>query len=262
MSKAGNFAAVVTMTIAIGGQFRALSSAEKIPVLLELFTSEGCSSCPPADRLLASLDEKQPVPDAELIVLSEHVDYFNYLGWKDPFSSPEFTARQEAASRRSATGEVYTPQLVVDGRSGFTGSDEKRAMATIQSALREPKIPIGVHKVVRDRGNLSARVESTGQPGLKISKADLYIAVADDRRVSEVRRGENSGRTLTHVAVARTLRLVGTINVRERSTIEIRIPLQSGWGGNGLRVIVFIEDPASGHVLGVAYKKIDGEFPL
>lgn len=114
----------------------------RIPVLLELFTSEGCSSCPPADRLLATLDERQPEARAELIVLSEHVDYFNYLGWKDPFSAEVFSERQESFSGKPHFDGVYTPQLVVDGRFGFVGSDDAAASAAIRKAVQEPKIPL------------------------------------------------------------------------------------------------------------------------
>src|SRR6516162_573115 len=113
----------------------------RVPVLLELFTSEGCSSCPPADRLLEILDEKQPMSGALLIVLSEHVDYWDRLGWKDPFSSAKYTERQQEYTNRYRFDGVYTPQLVVDGRYGFVGSDSREASTAIQKAIRDPKVP-------------------------------------------------------------------------------------------------------------------------
>src|ERR1700751_5468568 len=124
-------------------------SGARVPVLLELFTSEGCSSCPPADRLLQILDEKQPVAGADLIVLSEHVDYWDRLGWRDPFSSPQYSARQQDYTNRYNFDGVYTPQLVVDGQFGFVGSDARAASSAIQKAIREPKIPIDISNLSR-----------------------------------------------------------------------------------------------------------------
>src|SRR5260370_27672595 len=120
------------------------NNATSVPVLLELFTSEGCSSCPPADRLLEILDEKQPVAGADLIVLSEHVDYWDRLGWKDPFFSSQFTARQQDYTNRYNLDGLYTPQLVVDGRYGFVGSDGREASTPVQKAIRAPKNPIPI----------------------------------------------------------------------------------------------------------------------
>src|SRR5580700_6234376 len=130
---------------------------DRVPVLLELFTSEGCSDCPPADRLLGELDQNQPVPGAELIVLSEHVDYWDRLGWRDPFSSPQYTARQQEYASKFSRDGLYTPQLVVDGRFGFVGSDGREAVSTIQKAIRDPKIAIA--NVTRAGNQLSAHIE-------------------------------------------------------------------------------------------------------
>src|SRR5712692_8707553 len=133
--------------------------ATRVPVLLELFTSEGCSSCPPADRLLEILDEKQPVAGADLIVLSEHVDYWDRLGWKDPFSSSQYTARQQDYTNRYSFDGVYTPQLVVDGRYGFVGSDGREASSAIQKAIRDRKIPIAISNPAYNKNQVTARIE-------------------------------------------------------------------------------------------------------
>src|SRR5215475_5485010 len=117
-------------------------------VLVELFTSEGCSSCPPADVLLERLDRSQPIPGAQIIVLSEHVDYWNRIGWADPYSSPAFSARQEQYTRRFRTQGPYTPQMVVDGRSEFVGSDARTADSAIRAATKHPSSTI---HIIQDR---------------------------------------------------------------------------------------------------------------
>jgi hypothetical protein len=201
---------------------------------------------------LQILDEKQPVAGADLIVLSEHVDYWDRLGWRDPFSSPLYTSRQQDYTNLYHFDGVYTPQMVVDGRYGFVGSDSRAASDAIQRAIREPKIPIAISNVSREGTQIVARIEI---PAVRGSRGNLYVALADNRQESHVSRGENGGRTLTHVAVTRILKQVGSVDFDVASAKEVVLPIQPG-SGNGLRIVAFIQDPKSGRVLGVAEQKL------
>lgn len=230
--------------------------APRVPVLLELFTSEGCSSCPPADRLLEVLDQKQPVAGADLIVLSEHVDYWDRLGWKDPYSSSQYTARQQEYAGRFSRDGAYTPQLVVDGQFGFVGSDRREAVAAIQKTILERKLPLAISNVLRDGRQIRARIElASADDGGRSGQAILYVAVADNRKESQVSRGENAGQTLAHVGVTRLLKQVGTIDLGGAAAKDVTLTLNSDEIG-GSRLVAFLQDPRSGHVLGVAAHKL------
>src|SRR5512138_543120 len=142
------FAAVVSIVVLIAGSLAVLAGSRqsmgatgegrRTPVLIELFTSEGCSSCPPADKLLERMVESQPSSGVQIIGLGEHVDYWDRLGWKDRFSSTEFTTRQDAYVDRFATGPAYTPMMVVDGKTAFVGSDAQAARRAVEDAARAP----------------------------------------------------------------------------------------------------------------------------
>ena len=171
------------------------SQSARLPVLLELFTSEGCSSCPPADHLLEILDQ-QPVPGAELIALSEHVDYWARLGWKGPFSSPQYTDRQQDYASRFKGDRPYTPQSVADGRFGFVGSDACEAESAIHRALLEPKLPIAISQTSRTGSQVAARIEvPAADSKIRNAHAVLYVALANDRAESQVARGESARRS-------------------------------------------------------------------
>src|SRR5215471_9636334 len=178
---------------------------ERQAVLVELFTSEGCSSCPPADALLERLDRSQPIPGAQIVVLSEHVDYWNHIGWADPYSSPAFSARQEQYAQRFRIQGPYTPQMVVDGRSEFVGSDARAAESAIRSATKYPKAAIRISEdgsaVIIDVGSL---------PAGTARKAAVFAAYAADSGTQDVLRGENKGRKLHHVAIVKELKQIGT----------------------------------------------------
>ncbi|HEV3200869.1 MAG TPA: DUF1223 domain-containing protein [Bryobacteraceae bacterium] len=201
-------------------------------VLVELFTSEGCSSCPPADRLLEKLD-----PQA--IVLSEHVDYWNQLGWKDPFSSPLFTARQQAYSRILNVDGVYTPEMVVDGEAEFNGSDSRRAAEAIAKAAQRKKADVRISRI--DTG---LRIEVEAQPGA----ADLFLALAEDSAASQVSAGENSGRHLHHVAVVRSIQKIGSVKRGANFSRVLELPRTA----STQRVIVFLQQSGPGRISGVA----------
>jgi hypothetical protein len=222
------------------------------PVLVELFTSEGCSSCPPADKLLAQIDEHQPVSGAEAIILEEHVDYWDDQGWRDPFASKAATQRQEDYAK-ILHAEVYTPQMIVDGRVEILGSDEHAAQRAIQIATGAPKTEldlswvgatatIGGPKLLRVRAKtLSGASASDGQ------NAEVFLAITESHLHSDVRRGENAGRGLQHEGVLRKLTSLG----RASGTGEYSFDLQTGvklspdWIRENIRVIVFVQDTRS-----------------
>jgi len=236
---------------------RGASAADNVPVLLELFTSEGCSDCPSADKLLAALDRSQPVAGADLIVLSEHVDYWNTGGWADPWSSSANTARQQEYVRRFGLRSAYTPQLVVDGQSELVGSDESEARGAIAKAIRDRKLTISISSPQHDNGQLNMHLEiSSSQNGYK-GDATVYVALADNQDQSHVAGGENRGRTLSHVAVVRAFGPVGTVAKGQQFTKDVNIPLKPGVGASGLRVVAFVQDKATGRVIGVAQKRVD-----
>jgi len=216
------------------------------PVLVELFTSEGCSSCPPADLLLERMDREQPVPDAQIIVLSEHVDYWNRLGWADPYSSREFSERQEMYARRFGLSGPYTPQMVVDGATEFVGSDARAAANAIGSAARQPKVKIEIQPT---RGGL-VTVEVSPLSELKSRKAFVYIAHAAESASSDVLGGENKGHKLHHVAVASDIRKSG--EVTDHAGLKTDIPVRNAAAPPGSRLIAFVQDPSNGRVFGAA----------
>ena len=201
----------------------------RAPILVELFTSEGCSSCPPADRLLESLDP-------QVIVLSEHVDYWDRLGWRDPFSAHANTLRQEGYARGFGTTGPYTPQMVIDGVTEFVGNDSRRAMDEIARARTREKI--GVH-LARTASGVQVQID----PAAKA--AEVWLALADDSATSQVAAGENKGRQLHHVAILRSLRKIGS--VKRGAAFEQSVSVPPGTG----RVIVFVQDSGLGKVYGV-----------
>jgi hypothetical protein len=228
------------------------------PVLVELFTSEGCSSCPPADALLQQLDRSQPVAGAQLIVLSEHVDYWNHIGWTDPYSSRLFSDRQSAYSDRFRLNSVYTPQMVVDGTTQFVGNDSRLATQAIQKALTQQRVPVRVSEISLETPNLlRAHVEARAlTESAKAAKADIYLVVALDHAESQVLRGENGGRRLTHVGVVQSLTKIGRMETSKGFAQDVRVKFDSKTDLGNLRVIAFVQEAGQHQVLGAALEKV------
>ncbi len=207
-------------------------------VVVELFTSQGCSSCPPADALLAMLDN-----DPNVIVLSEHVDYWNHLGWRDPFSSSAFSMRQQRYARMFNQDGPYTPQMVVDGRAQFVGSDARQARTAIARAGKASKVAVTLWKE-GDRVRVSvAALPADG----KARNAELWVALVRPEGAADVPRGENAGRTLRHVAIVRSLTKAGTAT-RKAGVEHTFVPPPPE--GSGWRVVAFLQEPGQGAILG------------
>jgi hypothetical protein len=232
------------------------AGAEAHPVLVELFTSEGCSSCPPADALLEKLDERQPVPGAMLIVLSEHVDYWDHDGWKDPNSSALLTERQSSYEHALGASTPYTPQIIVDGTNEMHISDAQQVESTLRKAATTDKIAVRVEKLSVDAGDpsvLRAHVETDAAPD---HGADVFAAVALDRVESQVLHGENGGHHLTHVAVVQQLTKIGKISKGKAFSQDIQLKLKPGTDPKNVRLVVFVQQPGPGKLLGAGMRKV------
>jgi hypothetical protein len=225
-----------------------IPQTNRTPVLVELFTSEGCSTCPPADTLLAKLEQVQPVNGAEIIVLGEHVDYWDGQGWHDRFSSHQFTERQNEYCGRLHVDNSYTPQMIVDGTDQFVGHDAIHAINAIQLAAQTPKIKLTLSQPVVDAQKVSASVSSPAPTTTK--KADLYAALVDPKDTTDVRGGENGGHRLHHVGVVRSLQRVGKLKDLGAGPVSFSLNAPADAKPGEMRVVVFAQESGQGAVLG------------
>ena len=238
------FAFSLFLAAAVASGATTLFAAENTsprPVLVELFTSEGCSDCPPADALLAQLDSTQFVPGTTAIVLSEHVTYWNHLGWRDPFSFDEMDARQQEYGDRFGLNSVYTPQMVVDGATQFVGSDRDALTRAMQKSAAQEKLPVEIVDPHLENGKAMFSLRSSSGN----NSVRWYAAIAADATRSEVARGENAGRTLHHTAVVRVLRPLK----RTAEAQEFSLPVDAvAEASPNIRLVVFAVDAHSGRV--------------
>ena len=237
-----------------------MQAGPRTVVVAELFTSEGCSSCPTADDLLREWLATQPVPGVEIVGLSEHVDYWDRLGWRDPFSSSMFSVRQsayDAAVFRS--NRVYTPQLVVDGQLEAIGSDGAAVRRVVLEAARQPRAHVEVSASADGPERLQVRVHVVVPPDvLRHGPADVVLAVTEDGLATKVARGENGGRTLRHAAVTRTLTTIGVVHsATAQSTLQVTVPLSAQWSVPNVRLVAFLQERDSRRILGAAAVGLD-----
>lgn len=224
------------------------------PVVVELFTSEGCSSCPPADALLASLSRQRNSTSVELILLGEHVEYWNDLGWRDRFSAPTFTQRQYDYVRQLHLATAYTPQAIIDGHLQIVGSNGVGMQQMIAESARIPKAASASLQLVSPE-QLHVHVTESGD-----ARSLVLLAVTEDNLSTNVQAGENGGRVLKHAAVVRDLHQLGTTANGGFEKI-VAIPSKSDWKKSDLRVIVLVEDQHTGAIRGAASLPLQAASP-
>ena len=213
------------------------AAQDSSPVVVELFTSQGCSSCPPADEVLRELAGRDDV-----IALGHHVDYWDYIGWEDPFASEEATLRQRQYARALSLSFIYTPQMVIDGRFDVVGSRRGQVMSTIENAAASKRLAV----VRFDEAGGRIVVEAGEAPERPCS---VWLATYDRPQETQVERGENGGRTLVDANVVRSFEKVGTY-LGERLEIEADLAAARAAGRGG--VAVLIQESTNGPMMGAA----------
>ncbi|NCD72497.1 DUF1223 domain-containing protein [Mucilaginibacter agri] len=242
-------AAVVLLTSAVYVKHQQFNKSKPVNfdsgkgfAVLELFTSEGCSSCPPADELLEHIQNE--VGNQPVYILAYHVDYWNRLGWKDVFSNPDFSKRQYWYNSKF-TSQVYTPQLILNGSAEFVGSDETKIRSNLTSALNGKAATSLTLQARRRNGAINIQYQLQGKPVL----GQLVVALVQKHAVSQVKAGENEGRRLTHIQIVRNLRKFPITTQGYGNEI---IDLPAGFNSREWEVIGFIQSQETGEILSAA----------
>jgi hypothetical protein len=236
---------------AVDGLLQDRTAGARTPVLVELFTSEGCSSCPPADHLLGRLIEEQPVPGAEVIALGFHVDYWDHQGWVDRFGSRQATQRQNFYTQVWREEQIYTPQMVVNGSRQFVGHDARAAYNAIVAAAAESRARVTVASAAATDGRPALQIDVQPLDELS-SKADVWLAITEDALVSDVTRGENARKRLPHMAVVRTFDKIGSAERTRGFSAARQVSVGRDWRRDALKAVVVVQDTKSRRVLGAA----------
>ena len=260
MSSVARTLAGVACWLAVGGGTAAAAadgagatsaiSVSRAPfAVVELFTSEGCSSCPPADTVLRGLNASARADGRRVYVLSFHVDYWNRLGWRDPFSDAAYSQRQQRYAQAWASNRIYTPQMVVNGARELVGSRQRTARDVVSAALSAPaRVAAGVQASFNAKAQtVDVRWALSSAP----QKAKVIVAVTEDGLTRRVTRGENRGRTLRHDGVVRGF-AVAAASSAGRSTLEV----PDGFVKDRSAVVLFVQDPTTMQILGAAQTRL------
>jgi hypothetical protein len=238
---------------AMVGGGRVCGAQTPVPVVVELFTSEGCSSCPPADAFLERLRALQPFPGARLIVLSEHVTYWNHDGWKDPYSSDQLTERQDSYVQRLGLPSAYTPQFMVDGASELKASDPEQVRGVFEKVIADQKIPVTISSVHIDSAGsqiLRGHIDIDGTTNKH--DAEVFLAVTLNEVNSDVSAGENKGRKLTEVAVVVELEKLAKIAHGGSLSRDFEVKLKPNVNPANVGLVAFAQANGSGKIVGAA----------
>jgi hypothetical protein len=258
------FVAVATLVALSWGHSQVTAAPEPgaaVPILVELFTAEGCSSCPPADVLLDKMLAAQPASGALLIGLGEHVDYWDQLGWRDRFSSSTLTQRQQVYGAHFSLESVYTPQMVVDGRLQFVGSDARSAEKAVARAGEAPHASVVIDVQPRDPKSVVVVASVDRVPALgRGDRADVIVAVTEDHLLSNVTRGENRGRTLSHAAVVRSMTTIGQAG-GGASQLRAEVAIATDWKRDALHIVAFVQESRGRAILGAATARLGNVRP-
>lgn len=229
-----------------GGATRSAVSTTSPPILVELFTSQGCSSCPAADRLLSELARS----DSSIVALAFHVDYWNYSGWTDPFSSSDWSERQRDYARELQARQIYTPQLIVNGRRHGVGSDHRELSSLLAQAVQDETAGrLAIEITESSSTRLSLRLLTQVEPHATGQDLVAWVALVEDGLETPVGKGENARRTLLNDRVVRRLERVARIDGSGHShTATFDIEIEPEWQRDSLSVAAFLQDPKSLHV--------------
>ena len=233
---------ITTPIISAAAECTAKSGTQTVP-LLELYTSEGCSSCPPADKWLGSLKQDT----SKFTPLAFHVDYWDYIGWKDKFSKSEYSDRQRKGAAFAGAGFVYTPQFVMSGRD-FKGWDNSRLNEAIEANQKlASRANLSLNAVTLANGAISLNASAQTTKPADAKNSDVFVAIYENKLVSQVKAGENSGRELKHDYVVREF--FGAYQINNQNTFSKDFNLSADWKKRDAGAVIFVQNSQTGEIL-------------